>query len=82
MHCTLIDFKYGVSQGVDRMTENKEIVERRRQEIVEEKQKNKTVSLMHTIGEDNWIHTLTGGKQVQVFTDRRKKDEVIFEGIK
>jgi hypothetical protein len=64
------------------MTENKEIVERRRQEIVEEKQKNKTVSLMHTIGEDNWIHTLTGGKQVKVFTDRRKKDEVIFEGIK
>jgi hypothetical protein len=82
VHCTLIDFKYGVSQGVDRMTENKEIVERRRQEIVEEKQKNKTVSLMHTIGEDNWIHTLTGGKQVKVFTDRRKKDEVIFEGIK
>lgn len=64
------------------MTENKEIVERRRQEIAEEKQKNKTVSLMHTIGEDNWIHTLTGGKQVKVFTDRRKKDEVIFEGIK
>ena len=64
------------------MTENREIVERRRQEIVEEKQKNKTVSLMHTIGEDNWIHTLTGGKQVKVFTDRRKKDEVIFEGIK
>ena len=64
------------------MTENKEIVERRRQEIVEEKQKNKTVSLMHTIGEDNWIHTLTGGKQVKVFTDRRKKDEVIYKGIK
>ena len=64
------------------MTENKEIVERRRQEIVEEKQKNKTVSLMHTIGEDNWIHTLTGGKQVKVFTDRRKKDEVIYQGIK
>ena len=82
MHCTLIDFKYGVSQGVDRMTENKEIVERRRQEIVEEKQKNKTVSLMHTIGEDNWIHTLTGGKQVKVFTDRRKKDETIYKGIK
>ena len=82
MHCTLIDFKYGVSQGVDRMTENKEIVERRRQEIVEEKQKNKIVSLMHTIGEDNWIHTLTGGKQVKVFTDRRKKDETIYEGIK
>ncbi len=82
MHCTLIDFKYGVSQGVDRMTENKEIVERRRQEIVEEKQKNKIVSLMHTIGEDNWIHTLTGGKQVKVFTDRRKKDEVIYKGIK
>ena len=64
------------------MTENREIVERRRQEIVEEKQKNKTVSLMHTIGEDNWIHTLTGGKQVKVFTDRRKKDEVIYKGIK
>ena len=64
------------------MTENKEIVERRRQEIVEEKQKNKTVSLMHTIGEDNWIHTLTGGKQVKVFTDRRKKDETIYKGIK
>ena len=71
-----------MSQGVDRMTENKEIVERRRQEIVEEKQKNKIVSLMHTIGEDNWIHTLTGGKQVKVFTDRRKKDEVIYKGIK
>lgn len=64
------------------MTENREIVERRRQEIVEEKQKNKTVSLMHTIGEDNWIHTLTGGKQVKVFTDRRKKDETIYQGIK
>ena len=71
-----------MSQGVDRMTENREIVERRRQEIVEEKQKNKTVSLMHTIGEDNWIHTLTGGKQVKVFTDRRKKDETIYQGIK
>ena len=64
------------------MTENSKIVDDRRQEIAEEKQKNKTVSLMHTFGEDNWIHTLTGGKQVKVFEDRRKKDEVIFEGIK
>ena len=82
MHCTLIDFKYGVSQGVDRMTENKEVVEKRRLEITEEKQKNKTVSLSHTLGDDNWIHTLTGGRQIKVFEDRRKKDEVIFEGIK
>lgn len=82
MHCTLIDFKYGVSQGVDRMTENNKIVDDRREEIAEEKQKNKTVSLSHTFGEDNWIHTLTGGKQVKVFEDRRKKDEVIYQGIK
>jgi hypothetical protein len=71
-----------VSQGVDRMTENKEVVEKRRLEITEEKQKNKTVSLSHTLGDDNWIHTLTGGRQIKVFEDRRKKDEVIFEGIK
>jgi len=25
---------------------------------------------------------LTGGRQIKVFEDRRKKDEVIFEGIK
>tara|TARA_R110002153_G_scaffold164520_1_gene317029 strand:- start:168 stop:416 length:249 start_codon:yes stop_codon:yes gene_type:complete len=82
VHCTLIDFKYGVSQGVDRMTENSKIVDDRRQEIAEEKQKNKEVSLMHNFSEDHWIHTLTGGKQVKVFTDRRKKDETIYKGIK
>ena len=74
MHCTLIDFKYGVSQGVDRMTENKE--------IVDEKKKDDLVSIMHNFGEDHWIHTLTGGKQVKVFEDRRKKDKVIYKGIK
>ncbi len=64
------------------MTENNKIVDDRRQEIAEEKQKNKEVSLMHNFSEDHWIHTLTGGKQVKVFEDRRKKDEVIYEGTK
>ena len=64
------------------MTENNKMVDDRREEIAEEKKKNKTVSLSHTFGEDNWIHTLTGGKQVKVFEDRRKKDEVIYKGIK
>ena len=82
MHCTLIDFKYGVSQGVDRMTENNKIVDDRREAIAKEQEQSKVLGLSHTIGDDHWIHTLTGGKQVQVFTDRRKKDEVIFEGIK
>ena len=82
MHCTLIDFKYGVSQGVDRMTENNKIVDDRREAIAKEQEQSKVLGLSHTIGDDHWIHTLTGGKQVQVFTDRRKKDEVVFEGIK
>tara|TARA_R100001244_G_scaffold23992_1_gene24501 strand:- start:100 stop:294 length:195 start_codon:yes stop_codon:yes gene_type:complete len=64
------------------MTENNKMVDDRREEIAEEKKKNKIVSLSHTFGEDNWIHTLTGGKQVKVFEDRRKKDEVIYKGIK
>jgi len=71
-----------VSQGVDRMTENREIVERRRQEIAKEKEQSKVTGLYHTIGDDHWVHILTGGKQIKVFEDRRKKDEVIFEGIK
>ena len=64
------------------MTENKEIVERRRQEIAKEKEQSKVLGLSHKIGDDHWVHTLTGGKQIKVFEDRRKKDEVIFEGIK
>lgn len=71
-----------MSQGVDRMTENKEIVERRRQEIAEEQEQSKVLGLSHKIGDDHWVHTLTGGRQIKVFEDRRKKDEVIFEGIK
>ena len=63
------------------MTENNKIVDDRR-EIAKEKEQSKVIGLSHTIGDDHWIHTLTGGKQVQVFTDRRKKDEVIYEGIK
>tara|TARA_R100000935_G_scaffold40513_1_gene62030 strand:- start:752 stop:946 length:195 start_codon:yes stop_codon:yes gene_type:complete len=63
------------------MTENNKMVDDRREEIAEEKKKNKIVSLSHTFGEDNWIHTLTGGKQVKVFEDRRKKDEVIYKGM-
>jgi len=64
------------------MTENKEIVERRRQEIAEEQEQSKVLGLSHKIGDDHWVHTLTGGRQIKVFEDRRKKDEVIFEGIK
>jgi hypothetical protein len=71
-----------VSQGVDRMTENNKIVDDRREAIAKEQEQSKVLGLSHTIGDDHWIHTFTGGKQVQVFTDRRKKDEVIFEGIK
>ncbi len=64
------------------MTENKEIVERRRQEIAEEQEQSKVLGLSHKIGDDHWVHTLTGGRQIKVFEDRRKKDEVIFEGNK
>ena len=71
-----------MSQGVDRMTENREIVERRRQEIAKEKEQSKVTGLYHTIGDDHWVHTLTGGKQIKVFEDRRKKDEVIIKGIR
>tara|TARA_R100001244_G_scaffold129099_1_gene100314 strand:- start:752 stop:967 length:216 start_codon:yes stop_codon:yes gene_type:complete len=71
-----------VSQGVDRMTENKEVVEKRRLEITEEKEQSKVISLSHIFGDDHWVHTLTGGRQIKAFEDRRKKDEVIFEGIK
>lgn len=71
-----------MSQGVDRMTENREIVERRRQEIAKEKEQSKVTGLYHTIGDDHWVHILTGGKQIKVFEDRRKKDEVIIKGIR
>ena len=64
------------------MTENNKIVDDRRQEIAKEQEQSKVLGLSHTIGDDHWIHTLTDGKQVKVFTDRRKKDEVIYEGIK
>ena len=64
------------------MTENNKIVDDRREAIAKEQEQSKVLGLSHTIGDGHWIHTFTGGKQVQVFTDRRKKDEVIFEGIK
>jgi hypothetical protein len=64
------------------MTENKEVVEKRRKEIAEEQEQSKVVGLSHTFGDDHWVHTLTGGRQIKVFEDRRKKDEVIFEGLK
>ena len=64
------------------MTENKEVVEKRRKEIAEEQEQSKVVGLSHTFGDDHWVHTLTGGRQIKVFEDRRKKDEVIIKGIR
>lgn len=64
------------------MTQYKHIVEARALLNIKEKDEARVVSLSHTFGEDHWVHILSGGRQIKVFEDRRKKDEVIYKGIK
>ena len=54
----------------------------RKQELDEEFNKERVTSISHTIGDDHWIHMLAGGKQIKVFEDKRRNDEVVTEHLK
>ena len=69
--------EYGVSQGVDRMTENKEVVEKRRLEITEEKEMNVLVSYgwqREELGKPNVVRHKSYPNRIEyTFSDKRKK---------
>mgnify|MGYP003147719407 CR=1 FL=1 len=66
-----------MSQGVDRMTENKEAVEKRRLEITEEKEMNTLISYgwqREEPGKPNVVrHESHPNRTEYTFSDKRKK---------
>jgi hypothetical protein len=64
------------------MSQYKDIVNNRKIEINSNFDAEKLTGIAHTIGDDYWIHILAGGKQIKVFEDKRRKDEVITEHYK
>tara|TARA_R100001377_G_scaffold59303_2_gene35771 strand:+ start:2670 stop:2864 length:195 start_codon:yes stop_codon:yes gene_type:complete len=64
------------------MSQYKDTVNNRKQELDEEFNKERVTGISHTIGDDHWIHMLAGGKQIKVFEDKRRNDEVVTEHLK
>ena len=64
------------------MSQYTDTVVSRKRELDEEFNKDRVTSIGHTIGEDHWIHMLAGGKQIKVFEDKRRNDEVVTEHLK
>jgi len=64
------------------MSQYTDTVVSRKRELDEEFNKERVSSISHTIGEDHWIHMLAGGKQIKVFEDKRRNDEVVTEHLK
>jgi|TARA_R110002072_G_scaffold77531_1_gene180657 hypothetical protein len=64
------------------MSQYTDTVVSRKRELDEEFNKERVTSISHTIGEDHWIHMLAGGKQIKVFEDKRRNDEVVTEHLK
>ena len=64
------------------MSQYTDTVVSRKQELDEEFNKERVTSISHTIGEDHWVHMLAGGKQINVFEDKRRNDEVVTEHLK
>lgn len=64
------------------MSQYTDTVVSRKRELDEEFNKDRVTSISHTIGDDHWIHMLAGGKQIKVFEDKRRNDEVVTEHLK
>jgi hypothetical protein len=64
------------------MSQYTDTVVSRKRELDEEFNKERVTSISHTIGEDHWIHMLAGGKQIKVFEDKRRNDEIVTEHLK
>ena len=64
------------------MSQYTDTVVSRKRELDEEFNKERVTSISHTIGEDHWVHMLAGGKQIKVFEDKRRNDEVVTEHLK
>ena len=66
------------------MTQYKDIVKKRNEELVEERDMSSVTAMTRVINAKNIDYTTTyykSGKQVRSYKDKRKKDEVIQEAF-